>query len=109
MAKDFEEIGRRIRTARKKLGYSQADLSEILDISPSYMSDIENGKTNIGLDIFIRMAEALHVSADWLLQIDMPTTNRMNGTELGDIFENCTVKERKLFLKVLKEHKMAHF
>lgn len=98
MAKNFEEIGQRIRVARKKAGYSQADLSEILQISPSYMSDIENGKTNIGLDIFIRLTETLQVSADWLLQIDSPIVNTMISTEINDILDNCLPRERSCIL-----------
>uniref|UniRef100_UPI00405770C6 helix-turn-helix domain-containing protein n=1 Tax=Acetatifactor sp. TaxID=1872090 RepID=UPI00405770C6 len=105
MNSKMEEIGQRIRTARKNTGYSQADLSELLQISPSYMSDIENGKTNIGLDIFMRLTEVLHVSADWLLQTNTPSVNNMISAELEYTFSNCSADELKMYLSVIKEFK----
>lgn len=64
----FKDVGARIREARKIQKLSQADMAERLQISTSHMSYIENRKKNIGLDIFMRLTEALQVSADWLLR-----------------------------------------
>lgn len=63
MNEDFKAVGARIRAARKKLNLSQVDFSERLNISPSYISDIEMGKTKFGIDIFMRITETLQVSA----------------------------------------------
>ena len=38
------EFGRTIRNKRKKLGYTQAQLSEYTGFSTSFISDLENGK-----------------------------------------------------------------
>ena len=37
---NYQAIGNRIRKSRKEKGWNQADLAELLDITPSYMSDI---------------------------------------------------------------------
>ena len=102
-----KEIGNRIREARKQMNLSQCQLSELLDISPSHMSDIENGKTNIGLDIFMRLTEALRVSADWLLQTDIPHVNTILNNEAYNILADCSSSEAQILLKLLKEIKMA--
>ena len=38
------DLGKVIRSKRKKLGYTQAQLSEYTGFSTSFISDIENGK-----------------------------------------------------------------
>lgn len=102
-----KEIGNRIRQARKNKQLSQSQLSELLDISPSHMSDIENGKTNIGLDIFMNITETLQVSADWLLQTNIPSVNTILSNEAYDILADCSSAEAQTLLKIMKEIKMA--
>ena len=102
-----KEVGKRIRHARKIMGLSQAELSERLQISPSHMSDIENGKKNIGLDIFMRITEELQVSADWLLRTDVPSVTAIQNQEITEILSGCTTDEIQTLLKLLKEIKEA--
>lgn len=83
----LKEVGSRVQQARKKLKLSQAELAEMVQISTSHLSDIENGKTNIGLDIFISLTEALQVSADWLLQTNVPQVNTIQNQEASEILE----------------------
>ena len=45
----LKDIGARIRKARIAAGINQAELAEKLNISPSHMSDIENGISYIGV------------------------------------------------------------
>ena len=54
-------LGDRIRQTRRARGISQIQLAEMAQISVSHMSDIETGKTNISLDVFIRIMNALQV------------------------------------------------
>lgn len=46
---DYKAIGRRIAFYRKKEHYTQATLAEKLDISESYVSQVECGKVKISL------------------------------------------------------------
>ena len=49
------EFGRTIRNKRKKLGYTQAQLSEYTGFSTSFISDLENGKetAELGKALFL--------------------------------------------------------
>lgn len=49
-------LGSNIRYYRFKNNYTQERLAELLDISTTYMSDIECGKRNVSLDIIERIA-----------------------------------------------------
>lgn len=100
-----KDIGERIRQARKAADMSQEKLAEALNISLSHMSDIENGKTNLGLEIFMNITEALQVSADWLLRTDVPIVNDIYQNEMGDLLSDCTPGELQVLIRILKEIK----
>ena len=102
---DLKNIGRRIREARKKKNLSQARLSEMIDISTSHLSDLENGKTNISLDIFMRITESLQVSADWLLQTNIPQVSAMQSSEFSKLLSDCSSSEVQSILRMVREMK----
>ena len=58
-----DEIGKRIKSARQEKHLSQMQFAELINVSTPYLSDIENGKTNLSLDIFTRIVEVLQISA----------------------------------------------
>ena len=98
-------FGARVRQARKAMRLSQAQLSEAVRISVSHVSDIENGKTNISLDVFYRLTQALEVSADWLLQINNPGGTAGLDKEFSDLLYDCTPTEKRLILKMVRDMK----
>lgn len=57
-----------MNTAREDCGLTQEQLSEIVVLSPIHISVIEHGVKPPKLDTFVRIANALEVSADLLLQ-----------------------------------------
>ena len=65
-------IGQRIRSIRKNRKLTQGDLAKIADMKASNISEIENGKSQMHLLTFIKIIEALQVSADELLLPDVP-------------------------------------
>lgn len=107
MDTNLKEVGNRIRQARKEKGLSQADLAEKLSISNSHISDIENGKTKLGLDIFMGITEALQVSADWLLQTDIPNVNAILDNEIVKLLDGCSPAEKQSIIKMISEFKNA--
>ena len=60
------KIRHRIKKYRKYLGYTQEELAEIVDCSREHIARIENGKINIGFELFIRLAQVFKVSLDEL-------------------------------------------
>lgn len=55
---------RRVRRAR---GLSQDDIAALSGINRAYVSDVEHGKRNVGIDCLGRLAAALQTSAAALL------------------------------------------
>ena len=65
---DLALIGSRIKAVRTGKGMSQADLAVKASVSLPLISNIERGKTRMQLETFVKVAEALQVSADHLLR-----------------------------------------
>ena len=51
-----EELGRRIRAARKAQGLTQADLAEIAGVGPRFLSELERGKDTVRLGLALKIA-----------------------------------------------------
>lgn len=101
----LKDLGTRIRQARKQKKLSQAELADIIQISPSHMSDIENGKKTLKIDLFMKITEALQVSADWLLRTNIPEVNSIYEHEISDLLKDCTTEEKEAYLDILKKLK----
>ena len=102
---EYRKIGARIREVRIKNGMSQADLSVKAHISLPHISDIELGKTKMLIATFVRITEALQVSADMLLRPDIPQVNSIYQNEFADVLGDCTPDELDSILKIVKELK----
>lgn len=78
-------IGKRIRTCREEKGWSQEAFAEKIGLSVTYTGMIERGEKVPKLETFIRIANALEVSADLLLadvlqtQLHIDTSARANS------------------------------
>lgn len=103
----IKEVGNRIKQVRKAQNLSQADLADKMNVSTSYISDVENGKINFSLDTLMRLTEALQISADWLLQTNIPEVKNIHVSEINDILSDCSSSESQLLIKMLKEMKQT--
>lgn len=54
-------LGRRIREVREKRGLSQRQLALMTGTSRSYLWKIEAGAADVGIDVLLRLAQALDV------------------------------------------------
>ena len=57
----------RIRTARENLGYTREQFAEKLDVSVSYLAELERGRTGISVKMLIKVCNVLGLSADYVL------------------------------------------
>lgn len=67
MRYDPVDMGRRIASARKKCGFSQLDLAEMLYVSDSYISKIENGIREPSLAFLTALSEITGTSLEYLI------------------------------------------
>ncbi|RZH32125.1 XRE family transcriptional regulator [Acinetobacter pittii] len=70
-----DEIGKKVRVARKSKGYTQQELSKLTRINKTTISEIENGRFTGSFDIFERLLDEVglqfevvpkkHILPDW--------------------------------------------
>lgn len=102
---DLKIIGQRIRETRIDRGMSQAELAFAAELSEPHVSRIEQGKQKMYLDTFVRVIEALQVSADYILRSDVPEVNAMYQKEFTDLFIDCTPTEMETLLNIIRQLK----
>lgn len=66
---DRELFGLRLLILRKQRKLSQGKIADLLGVTGTQVSDMENGKTGTTLDKLVTLCEYYHVSADYLLGI----------------------------------------
>lgn len=59
MSNRLKIIGSRIRESRKKQNLLQIDLAVMVGIDRAYLSEIENGRTNVSINLLYAIADAL--------------------------------------------------
>lgn len=62
----LERFGQNVRSERKKQGYSQEDLAEEIEISRTYLSQIEQGRAqNLSLRLAQRLSTVLGIKSPY--------------------------------------------
>lgn len=64
------QFGSHLRTIRLSKGLSQEKLALLADLDRTYISGVERGQRNISLINLQRLANALNMKLDQLLQFD---------------------------------------
>ena len=57
----------RIRKARESMGYTREKFAEKLEVSVSYLAELERGRTGISVKMLIKVCNVLGLSADYVL------------------------------------------
>jgi transcriptional regulator with XRE-family HTH domain len=69
-------LGERVQTARKRLSLTQARVARVAGLSRQWVSQIESGTTvSVRGQTLTRLAEALQVDREWLLEDGHETAN----------------------------------
>ena len=72
-----KDFGDRIKKLRKESNATQADLSALLGVTKTQISDLENGKTTTTIERLCLLADYFEVSIDYLTgRTDKPEINR---------------------------------
>ena len=103
----LKEVGARIRQAREAKKLSQLHLAEILNVSPSYLSNIETGKQNMSIMVLYNLCNALEVTADWILRNNSPEATAITISEISSLLDDCTPNEREAIVKMIQSMKSA--
>lgn len=68
MKSESEKLGNNLKRIRTAKNISQGDIARELGVSRSFISNIENGKTNPTLATIAKLAKAVGVPTDQLIK-----------------------------------------
>jgi len=95
-------IGQRIKEYRKKQGITQEQLSEIIGITPHYLSALERGVYNIKIDTLVKILNYLNCSADEIFCDVVNMSSSVKSNELSERLKALPVKEQLKILNVIE-------
>ena len=83
---------------RKRL--SQAELAERIDMSVSYISQIETAKKQASLASLVRIANALEVTVDHMLNGNQTSDPAEYQSDLVQLLEGCSSGEKRIIYEI---------
>ena len=111
MEPNYSEIGQRIAKRRKRLGLTQAELSEQVGTSTPYISNIERSISIPSTEVIMRIAQALDTTPDEFLagsvKADASESEEWRAVaELLRLMDRQQLSLARSFLLWLKDQKL---
>ncbi len=102
MNMDFSNIGKRLQETRMQNKISQKEMAEKLDISISYISQLEKGKVNTEFENFVKICDFLNVSIYEVLNEKNENIIRYMDKELYELIIKCSIEKQKFIYNMVK-------
>ena len=99
---NWEPVGRKIKEARERKGYTQEQLAEKVNLSVQHVSVLERGVKSPKLETFVEIANELGVNADFLLEDVLAVSSKLQANELYNKLDRVSEKEKKRILEVVR-------
>ena len=88
-----------LRKKEKNFGFTQEKLSELVDITPSYVSEIERGGAITSLSTISKISQILDVSLDYLV---FGIRKNNSNTVFSEIFKSLPNENQELYINLCK-------
>ncbi len=99
---DAQKVGRRIQEVRKSRGLTQAELSQMVDLSTKYISNIECGFKTPKLNTFVSIANALQCDANRLLSDVLDVAIGQESGLISEKLSALPTDEQRRILHILE-------
>lgn len=83
-----KEIGKRIAYFRRKNNLTQQNLADKMDLSVSYIGQVERGITQVSLERLYEISEILNVDIVMLLSPDLADNKELIGIQISEIIKD---------------------
>ena len=99
---DAKVLGSNIAKYRRMSGMTQEEVGEKCGVTGPYLRQIELGFKVPRLETFLKIAEALHVSADLLLTGNLSTAYATRSTELANKISELSAEKQAFILEAIE-------
>lgn len=97
---NFNQIGNKLHSIRKRMGLTQAEVAEAAGLADRTYADIERGSVNMRIETILRICDVLHITPDEILTEDSPSPASKQD-ELWERLNACSPKDKETALALL--------
>ena len=109
---EFDNLGSQIKDLRIQMKLTQAEVAAALNVTPGYISNVENNRTKINLRVLTHYARLFHVTVDSILNAGQDHAAYHNiltplDEEALHMLHQFSPAEQEKIIKILKYIKEA--
>ncbi len=97
------KLGLKIKQCRNNLKITQEQLAEIIDLSQSYLGQIERGVRGVNLENLTKIANALNVSLDYLLSDYLSLYANDLDVEWSNLIKGKSPQDKETYISLFKD------
>ena len=100
---DYDNLGGKIKDLRIKKKLTQAEVAAALNVTPGYISNVENNRTAMSLRILVYYAKLMNISLDSLIgEIDSEYQETALDREILDELAEMSVNDKSRLLQTIR-------
>ena len=99
---DAKKIGKRIQSIRMERNLTQAELAQILNLTPKYLSNVECGAKCLSMDTFVDLANALESDANSLLVDVLNVSTPIHSSNLTERLSQLPPPKQRRLLRIFE-------
>ena len=100
---DFEKLGPKIKELRIGMDLTQAQVAKALNVTPGYISNVENNRTAMSLRILMYYAKLMNITLDSLVgRIEPEYRKNALDNELSELISQMDDKDKQKLIKTIR-------
>ena len=100
---NYESLGGKIKELRISMDLTQAQVAEALNVTPGYISNVENNRTAISLRILIYYAKLMNITLDSLVgRVEPEYENTALDNELIGLIKHMSDENKLKLINTIK-------
>lgn len=100
---DYKLIGQRLKACRKQSGLTQECVAEMSDITPVYLSKIENGRVKPTLEVYATICSVLQCELGSIFSNATPESGNYQNERIVELFHACAPRVKPIALELLEK------
>lgn len=102
-SEEFDNLGAQIKELRIQMKLTQAEVAEALNVTPGYISNVENNRTAMSLRILMYYAKLMNMSLDSLIgRVEPEYRQTALDNELLELVSKLSEQDKTKLIKTLK-------
>lgn len=98
---NLKVIGQRLKTKRKELHITQDMMAKQLNITTFFISRIENGKTNMSIEVLYDIYQYLELDIADVVKDSNPVSKSYLDSDIKQRLNQLTPKEKDMILDIM--------